>query len=200
MTTPTPIAASTIAAQAFRFLELSPISSFEDASEQASSAREQYPFALAHCLQAVEWSFASVYAELPPAVPGPGVATDPALPYLYAIPGDVIRLHEVGPHGTRWRRDRDGLRADVPAPLPVRYTGRIENEAILPATFQTAVSLRLAALLAPRWLGTASKVATIEENFARTLRMAMRQDARQAADMRYDVRADQPDWACEARY
>ena len=97
MTTPTPIAASTIAAQAFRFLELSPISSFEDASEQASSAREQYPFALAHCLQAVEWSFASVYAELPPAVPGPGVATDPALPYLYAIPGDVIRLHEVGP-------------------------------------------------------------------------------------------------------
>jgi hypothetical protein len=197
---PTPIAASTIAAQAFRFLELSPISSFADDTPQAQDAAEQYPQALASCLSACDWSFASVLASLPAAVPGPTVAVDPALPHLFALPGDVIVLREVGDGWTRWRRDREGLRADEGAPLRIRYTGRVENEAALPATFQTAVALALAVLLAPRWLGTQSRVEGLKQDAARVLKQAMREDARQASEARYDGTPDQGDWVAEARW
>ena len=196
---PAPIAASTIAAQAFRFMELSPISSYDDDSEQARAASEQYDMAMGHCLEVMDWSFASVLANLPEAVLSPTDAIDPDLPYLYAMPGDLVRLHEVGEIGTKWRRDRQGIRADTPAPLQVRYTAKVTNEAILPATFQTAVALQLALLLAPRWLGTQSKISEIEARAARMLKLAMRQDSQMASSARYDGLADQPDWVTEAR-
>lgn len=197
---PLPIAASTIAAQAFRFLELSPISSFADDTPQARDASEQYPLALASCLSACDWSFASVLASLAQVIPGPTVAPDATLPYLYALPGDVVTLREVGDFNTRWRRDREGLRADQAAPLVIRYTGSIENEAALPATFQTAVALALAVLLAPRWLETQSKAEALKADAARLLKQAMREDARMASEARYDGTPDQGDWVAEARW
>lgn len=196
---PEPIAASTIAAQAFRFMELSPISSFADDSEQAQSAFEQYPLALNTCLEACDWSFASTFAALPPALPGPTVTVDPDLPHLFQLPEDVVVLREVGQGGTRWRRDRAGLRADEPGPLRVRYTGRITDEANLPAMFQTAVALRLAVLLGPRWLGTQSKMDSLRRDADVALKQAMRADARQASTVRYDGLPDQGDWVHEAK-
>ena len=196
---PTPIAASTIAAQAFRFMEMSPISSFDDETEQALAANEQYPVAMSLCLEAMDWSFASVLANLPEVVPGPTDAADPDMPYLYAMPGDLVRLHEVGELGTQWRRDRSGIRADAAAPLRVRYTAKVTNEADLPATFQTAVALQLALLLAPRWLHTQSKIADLDQKFSRMLKAAMKQDSQMASSARYDGLPDQPDWVSEAR-
>lgn len=200
MPVPDPIAASTIAAQAFRFMELSAISSFGDDTEQALAAQEQYPVAMAQCLEANDWSFASVLAFLPQVTPGPTVAADTNLPYLFALPGDVVTLREVGDgRSTRWRRDRAGLRADEPGPLRVRYTGQIDTEAALPAGFQTAVALRLALLLGPRWLGTSGKMETLRRDADAGLKAAMRIDARQASSARYDGLPDQGDWVQEAR-
>lgn len=196
---PLAIAAATIAAQAFRFMELSPISSFDDDTEQAQSAAEQYPNALLHCLEAADWSFASVFANLPQKVPGPLDATDERLPFLYALPGDLISFREVGDRHTRWRVDLLGLRADQAAPLPVRYTCTITNEAKLPATFRTAVSAQLAVLLAPRWLGTSSKIEALKGDAPGYLKAAMRQNTRQASEARYDGLDDQDDWVQEAR-
>lgn len=196
---PTPIASSTIVAQAWRFMELSPISSFDDDTEQARSAAEQYPNALRECLSRADWSFASIVANLPEATRPQTVAEDPELPYYFQPPGDLVRLLEVGEPGTRWRRDRDGLRADVPGPLRVRYTGEITNEAILPAAFQTAVALRLAILLGPRWLGTASKIRELERRFETELGQAKKQDSRSASAARYDNDlADSADWSQSA--
>lgn len=197
---PTPIAASTIAAQAFRFLELSPISSFADDTPQARDAAEQYPLALASCLSACDWAFASVVVFLPEVIPGPTVAVDPNLPHLFALPGDLITLREVGEGWTRWRRDREGLRADESGSLPIRYTGSITNEAALPATFQTAVSLTLAVALAPRWLNTQSKIESLKADAARVLKQAMREDSRMASAARYDGGPEQGDWVTEARW
>lgn len=194
---PIVIATSSIVSQAFRMMERDPISSLGDDSEEAQAAAEQYPLALGHCLERNDWSFASTRRSLSAAATDP--FPDPVLPYLYGLPGDVIRLREVGPQFTRWRVDRDGLRANVAAPLAVRYTGRIDNEAVLPAMFQTAVSLRLAWLLGPRYLVTASKLQEIDAQWKSTLKEAMRDDARSASGARYDDLPDQGDWATEIR-
>lgn len=183
---PTPIATSTIVAQAWRFMELSPISSFDDDTEQARSAAEQYPNALRECLARADWSFASIVASLAQATKPQNVADDPDLPYFYQPPSGLVRLLEVGTESTVWRLDRDGLRASDPAPLRIRYTGEITNEAILPAAFQAAVALRLALLLGPRWLGTQSKLRTLAQQFDLELAAAKKQDSRSASGQRYD--------------
>ncbi|HMO07025.1 MAG TPA: hypothetical protein PKD10_05175 [Paracoccaceae bacterium] len=196
---PSPIAVSTVAAQAFRMLELAPISSFDDDSEQAASAAEQYPVALETCLEAADWSFASTWARLPQVVLPPDTPTDPGLPFLFALPGDVLRLRQVGDAATRWRRDREGLRASHAGPLAVRYTARLTVEALMPAGFRNAVALRLAVLLSARWLTTHSKRDMLATDADRALKMAMRSDARQASDARWDGLPDQGDWVAEAR-
>lgn len=200
MPAPTPIAVSTIAAQAFRLMELSPISSFADDSDQARAAAEQYPVALDMCLEACDWSFASRLASLPEATLDTSEAADADLPYSYRLPGDCVVLREVGALTGRevWRIDDRLLRADVPAPLRIRYTFRVVNEAILPGTFKVAVAHHLAALLAPLWTGSAGKVGRIEEAGVGYLRQAMRNDRQSASSARYDGRPEQPDWVSEA--
>jgi hypothetical protein len=199
---PSPIAASTIAAQAFRFMEMGPVSSFADDSPQAQDAAEQYPRAMGMCLEGYDWSFASTLAHLPEAVRPATLAAEAALPYLYALPGDVIVLREVGAPDAfdrpRWRLDRGFLRADAPGPLRVRYTGRIENEAILPSLFQTAVAAQLALLLAPRWLQTMSKIQWLRASLDDGMQAAIRADARMASAGRYDDRPEARDWVTEA--
>lgn len=198
-----PIATSSIVSQAFRMLEVTPPSSLSDDTEKAAAAQEQYPLALRMSLEAADWSFASTLAYLPLAALPATAAADPDLPFLYRLPGDLIRLHEVGDFDTMWRVDAIGgirhLRADQPAPLRVRYTADVVNEAVLPATFQTAVSAQLALLLGPRWQPITSKLELISAQHARAMTEARRQDARQASQARYDGLSDQGDWAKEAR-
>lgn len=195
---PDPIATSTIASQAFRLMELSAISSFADDTPQARAAAEQYPIAMAMCLEAADWSFASVLAALPPATLDPGHAADEDLPFTYKLPGDCVRLIEVTDPDVKYRRDRDYLRADAPTSLTIRYTATPPDASKLPATFQTAVAFRLAALLAPKWIGAQTKITGLENGAERMLMAAMKQDARQASPARYDGRPEQPDWVSEA--
>ena len=183
---PTPIATSTIVAQAWRFMEQSPISSFDDDTEQARSAAEQYQNALRYCLALADWSFASVIASLPEASLPDTVAPDADLPHFYQPPGGLVTLREVGDRYTSWRLDLDGLRASDPAPLRIRYTALITDEARLPAAFQAAVALRLAILLGPKWLTTAGKMQSLKQDFATELAVAKKDDSRSASPSRYD--------------
>lgn len=194
-----PIATSAIVSQAFRILERGPISSLADNSQEARDAAEQYPVALAECLERADWSFASSRRQLAAVLPEADPYTDPELPYLYQLPGDVVRLREVGDGRTHWRLDRDGLRADHPGPLRVRYTGTITDESRLPASFRTAVALRLAWLLGPTYVEGKARLNAIDDDFRTQIKQAMREDARQASEARYDGMADQGDWATEAR-
>ncbi len=194
----TPIAASTIAGQCFRLLELSPISSFGDDTPQARDAAEQYPLAMGSCLSACDWSFASTVASLPEAQPGETDAADPNLPFLYKLPADLVKLREVLDPAVRYRIDKLGLRADMSGHLTIRYTAQVDDEAGLPATFQTAVAHALALLLAPRWLGTQSKIERLERKATNFLSDAMQEDGRSGSDARYDGLDDQGDWVTEA--
>jgi hypothetical protein len=197
---PTPTATSGIVSQAFRLMEMSPPSSFADDSAEATAAAEQYPVALNICLEANDWSFASVLALLPEIDDLPdGVAADADLPHTFAIPADCLILHQVGDINTRWRRDREMLRADDPGPLTVRYTATITNETALPATFKTAVAYQLAALLGARFVGTAAMQQTLFQSATATLRQAMARDRGQASQSRWDGGPMQGDWATEAQ-
>lgn len=201
MTAPViPAAAASIVAQAFRFMELAPPSSFADDTPQAQDAREQYPLALQASLEANDWSFASVMVFLPEATEPEALEFDPDLPHLFKLPGDALVVREVGDRHTTWRRDRGGLRADEPGPLRLRYTGRITNEAALPAAFQHAIAFRLAVLLAPRWLGTSGKIEALEDRAARALRMAARQDSGSASPASWSGEPLTGDWVTEARW
>ncbi|AZB54433.1 hypothetical protein EBL89_03515 [Cereibacter sphaeroides] len=193
-----PIATSIIAAQACRYMEVAPISSFGDGSELATAMAEMYPIALRACLERADWEFASVLVRLPAAVPGATVATDDEMPNLYALPGDLVKVREVGDADTKWRIDREGLRASDAAPLRVRYTSTIETESRLPAEFQLAVAAKLASLMGPRWLGAQSKVDALRAEADSLLKGSMRTSARTASEARYDGLEDDGDWVAEA--
>lgn len=195
---PEPIATSTIVSQAFRLMELGPISSFADDTPQARDAAEQYPVARRLCLEACDWSFASSIADLPEAVAPAGIAPSAAFPHLFKLPGNCLRVREVIEPWIDWRLDGDFLRADRAGPLSIRYTADQTNEARLPASFQLAVSYRLAALLSPRWTGAANKTQLLEQLAPQQLKEAMRSDARQASHARYDGQPDHGDWVAEA--
>lgn len=187
---------SAIVAQAFRHIGRAAISSLGDDSQEAEAAREQYPRAVKYCLEKCDWSFASTRRMLTTAAVDP--FPDPDLPWLFTIPGDVVTIREVA-QGTKWRIDRDGLRADVPAPLYVRYTGEVQDETKTTTAFQDAVALRLALLLAPYWSVTEGRIQAIESQLRDTLKDAAREDSRSASEGRYDDQSDQGDWAAEAR-
>jgi hypothetical protein len=190
---PVIFATSTIIAQAFGMLELSPPSSFGDDSPQARDAMLHYPSALDMCLDWTDWSFASRMASLPAVALPDNVPADPDLPHTYSLPGDCVTFREVKVAGARYRLDETVLRCDQPAPLLVRYTRRLEKEASLPATFRASVALQLAVLLSPTWLGVDAKRARLLQQLDETQRRASKGDARTASPEPYgDERAQ--DW------
>ena len=195
-----PIAASSIAQQAFRFLEMAPISSFADDSEEARAAAEQYPHALRMCLEweRADWSFARRLVTLPVATLPEGAAADPDLPYVYAVPGDCVAVQEVIPGDIAWREDGEYLRADEATSLQLIYTYVPAKEDTLPSLFQTAVALQLAVLLGPGFATTRNKVADLNAALEAAVRRAVSADARSASGRRYDGRARTSDWASEA--
>ena len=191
------IAASTIVQLAFEAMEMSPPASFGDDSDQAQSAALHYDTALAICIEAQDWSFASTLAELSP-VSG-ATPIDPDLPHAYALPADCRMLRDVGPAGTSWRSDAGLLRADHAVPILIRYSRNITDEALLPAAFRLAVALQLALLMAPRFVQVQGKVDRIEARLSQAMVTAARADARTASSAGWSQTAGDGDWASEAR-
>lgn len=190
---------SDIVSMAFMAMEKTPPASFSDDSEEAALTEKHYPTALQSCLEECDWSDASVWANLPQITPGPTVGADPELPYLFQLPGDCVKGRQVGDGFTKWRIDKEGLRADCPAPLSLRYTSRDISEARMPSSFREAVSLKLAILLAPKFLGTSGKIEALKRDFQDVLKNAQRKDSRTASEARYDGLPDEGDWVTEAR-
>lgn len=189
-------AASTIAQQAFRFMEVAPIGSFADDSPQAAAASEQYPLALNATLEAHDWSFASKIVRLAQIEDTHPV--DPDLTYRYELPSDLVALRRVYPKCLKWRRDGSEILCDQSGGLIIRYTRKITNEALLPATFQTAVALALAVRLAPAYVASRSKRAELKSDLAEAIAACWEAHKYDASGDRLDGRPEQPDWSAEA--
>ena len=181
-------------------MEVTAVSSLDDASELATALKGQYPTARDACLEVADWSFASKLVQLAQLDISalPGFTPDDDLPYAFALPGDCLRIQTVY-DAVRWRIDADCLRANAPAPLRLRYTATVVNETRMPAQFRTAVAYRLAALLAPRWTNTQGKVASLNDMADQSLQRALRNDGRSASAERYDGGYDTGDWPTVAR-
>lgn len=192
---PFSIATSGIVAQAFRVMEMSPISSFGDDSEEAAAAEDQYPVALRTCLERGEWSFASRTVSLPATVE---VSPDPDLPHTFVKPPDFVKLQKVWPAGCGWRVEAERILASEPAPLGLRYTFLVEDEDALGGAFRTAVAYQLAALLSPRWSASANRADALQKDADDFLARASVADRTSASGQRYDGRDAGGDWAAEA--
>ena len=203
---PVDVGASAIVAQAFRFVQTAPIGFFENDTEQRVTAAEAWTDAHDACLLNCDWSFASAIVALSLSDLQAGQRADADLPYFYKLPGDVIQLREVGLQGvTRWRIDTEGLRSDQAAPLRVRYTSRVTDPALLPASYRLAVALHMAVRLAPRWIGRTANMYALEGSANKALMRARLADARTAnaapavvKDTLWADDADDLDWASEA--
>jgi hypothetical protein len=176
-----PQAAANIVDRAFILCELASPSSLGDDSDPVRDAAVHYPEALRTCLEAHDWSFARRRVRLSQTVPGPDIPADPDLPFIYALPDDMLRLRAVSPGDVIWRIVGASLFADQPGPLLVNYTATIENELTLTAALREAIAAELALRLAPRWLGTASKLEVIEGLAQRALSKAIRDDRQTAS-------------------
>lgn len=195
----TAVSASTIAAQAFREMELSPISSFADDTPQAQAANDQYPIALNMCLEAADWGFASVTVSLPQNATGPQY-TDPDLPYAFQVPSDCLVVREFGDRWSKWRLEKGGLiRSADAGPVRLRYTATVATETKMPATFQTAVAYQLAILLAPTWLGTVTKRQLMDQHFQKAMAAAMNFHAEEASQAPWYGDELPEDWVADAR-
>jgi hypothetical protein len=199
---------SAIIGQALRFMRMPPLRRFAPEAELRSAVADAFGTSIDDCLAAADWSFASTLAILSPA--SPDVVADAALPVIAMLPGDLIRLRQVWPAGARWRIDGSALRADTPAPITIRYTARVTREEVLPASFKTAVALSIAVRLGARWAGGTIDPKGLADMAVLTLKLAMREDSRQAAATRalpagglgYGLdtgqAGDAGDWALEA--
>lgn len=198
MTTSDPIATSTIVAQAFRFAELTEISSLADDSPKAQAAAEQYPRALGICLSRYDWSFARRFAVLPQVASiSETQSPDPDLGYAYKLPGDCVKLRLVQ-KGVKWRLDDKYLFCNHATNLNIRYTRRVEDEAKLPDTFQTAISYQLAVLMAPKYVGSRTKRADLKSDLFDALQMAKDDDKYSASPDSWDGIDEPDDWVQEA--
>lgn len=193
------ITASTIAQQAFTFMERSPLSALSDDSAEAIDAARVYPQAVDICLEAHDFSFARWLVDLPQlaAVPSGGAA-DPDLPYTYALPSDCVKLRRISPEGFAWRVDGDLVRADVLGGIQLMYTRRVTDTKLLPASFQTAVSAQIAVLLAPYWVTTRTKRESLKDDFRNYLQLAISADRATASAARFDGNPEVGDWVAEA--
>jgi hypothetical protein len=198
MSTQIAIAQSGIAAQAFIYMEMSPISSLADETEKAEAARAVYPQALNMLLEQADWSFASKRRDLLQTEVPANVGLDPTMPYFFKRPADAVILREVGDGHTRWELLTDHLRADVPGPLSVRYTAQIADETRLSAQFRDAVALQLAVLLSGLFVPTHTKRDALARMLQEKTLLALQVDARNASPRPWQMDRDHGDWVREA--
>jgi hypothetical protein len=193
----TPVATSTIVAQAFRHMEETPPSSLSDNSRKAAAALEQYGAALHYCLAREDWSFARRLISLPARNLKAGEVADPDLPYQYEPPTDMVRFLRPKDRSVKWRQEQDLIRMDTAGPQLVFYTRKIDNETRLPDTFQGAVSLRLAILLAPTFSITRTKRADLKEDLKEAIFLAKQADATSASAASWSAEGNLSDWVSE---
>lgn len=194
-----PIATSTIATQAFIYMELRPLSSYADDSQEAEAARVIYSEARDIVLSSYDWAIARRVVSLP-AYAGDDLVAEDDLPYAYRLPDGALVVRHVYTQNL-WRQDALYIRADEAAPLKLRYTARVDREKDLPAVLRTAIALQMATMLAARYVTNRGKRRDLIDQLDAALAEARRQDQHSASPMLFDTgqaTSLSGDWVSEA--
>lgn len=199
---PVDLAASGIIGQALRFMRLAPVARHDPSSDLLPALTDAFDQGIDDLLASCDWSFASTLAILPPAALPIGMVSDDRLTASAMLPGDLVRPRQIWPEVARWRIDGRTLRHDAPGAVTLRYTARVTREEALPATFRTALALHIALRLGGRWAGSGFDPQGIEDAAITTLKLAMREDGRQASAAPWGdngglIYGQDDDWALE---
>lgn len=194
-----PIATSGIAAQAMEYLELRPVSSTADDSDDARALKRALPVARRMCLEAGDFTVASRMAQVFEEA-GSDADLHPDFQYGYGLPSDLVVLRDVFSDDQPISYTRQGkhLLTECAGRVVIRYTRDEENELILPPFLQQAVALQTAILMADLRSTSASKKEMLARRLQDAMRQARRADRAGASPDRYDEWAGQGDWVTEA--
>lgn len=175
--------ATDIANRALDILKEAPISSIEDARPIAMWLKRNFDVTRDALLEESEWNFALKRASLPAS------STAPAFGWQkqYQLPGDCIRVIPLTADGSfegtpvPFEVEDGKILTDAEAPLKVRYVYRNENYAAYPATFQQALSAKLAMKMAHWLTGKSSFVQIAEGMYRDAMSKAWLSDAAQGS-------------------
>lgn len=162
------------------------VQAFTDDSKAARALTVQYAARRDEELRAHLWNFAMKRAELSADVAAPAFGFAKA----YTLPGDCLRLVEVGPYNmvTQLADYRTGgdapfsveggkILCDLSAPLRVRYVAQVTSVSAYDPSFVEALACRLAAELAEELTGSESKQTLMWQRYKLAVKEARRLDA-----------------------
>ena len=142
------------------------ITSLEDDTKEGRLCKEQYEKIRDALLQSHPWNFASKRITIA------SDATPPAFEYSqrYQFPNNFMRLSRIG---ERWDHqdldfeiEEDFILIDETSPLKIVYVTDFENVSKFTAKFITALSYKLAQLMAFELTGNGTLVGVMADNFA----------------------------------
>ena len=139
-----------------------------------AAARLRYPHARDAVLRAYDWRFAAARALLPadPEPPPFGMARS------FTLPDDCLLVRSVGPDGgdMAWCVEGRAVVTDMPDPLPVTYTRRVDVTLFDPLALE-ALSARLASDMAVQLGHSVSRAQSLWGCYQAKLVEARRRDA-----------------------
>lgn len=171
----TPAQATDIANLALRHLQIAPVLSIDppdDDSKEAAAAAAWYDQARRDTLEAHPWGFARKRASL--AADG----DDPSFEYdaRYELPSDFIRLVRLGEDWDNPELDYEiignFIECNVETPLDIVYIYNITDVTKFSPKFVTAMSFKLASLMAYGLTGNAALIDALDGQFRQSLSQA----------------------------
>ena len=195
-----PVATSGIAAQAMEYLELRPLSSTADGSDDARAMARALPLARRMCLTTGDFAIASRTAKLSQATPDPSY--DPKFDAAYTLPSDLLVIRDVFLDGIAddYRQQGQQLLTHSGSEVVCRYSFDETRENVLPPHLQQAIALQTALLMTDLRSTSTSKKEALARQLDDAMMKARRDDRGSASPDRYDEWPDQTDWASEATW
>jgi hypothetical protein len=174
--------------RALDILKEAPISSIDDNRPIAMWLKRNFYVTRDALLAVAEWNFALTRASIAADEDEPAFGWD----YSFTIPSDCIRLlpltYEGRIEGINIPHEIEGgkILTNESGPLKARYVSRTEDYASYPATFQEALSARLAGKMAHWLTGKSSFVQIAKSIYADAMNEAWLHDATQGTVPRGD--------------
>jgi len=182
-----PVTETTICNGALLLLSEAPITSLQQANEQARMCNESYPVARRMCLQMHDWKFATRRALLTRLEATPSFGYQ----YKYQLPVDLLSISSVYPPDMCYTIEDDELLTDYATP-GIIYTVDVEDTGRFSPLFVVAVELVLAGRLCMAIAEKRNLRADFKEELIFTLAQAKIRDTKMNPSQRpIEVEMDQ---------
>lgn len=137
----------TICNAALSMVKRAPIATLDDATESARKCKIFYPKERDALLEEADWYFASVRDTLTEDTEAPEFE----FTHQYLVPDRCVKMRETYNYTGSWRHEGTMLLCDLDSSQQqcyVRYTQRVTDVSLMPASFRKCLIYRLAAQLA----------------------------------------------------